>query len=108
HTSIAMIHLELEKLVLLEKAGVSLREPFFIEAQNCLQVGCIGLQELPYKLGLVFCTNRISYLFGVKVSSNFSEMAPNVEPEMLYGESGQFALSSPRVFYDHQSHRYDG
>src|SRR5699024_9868772 len=65
-----VIDLENEKLVLIEKSGLSLIQPFFFKSSKVhYSVGCVGLQELPYKLGLIYCSNRISFLLGCNVSS---------------------------------------
>ncbi|XP_017487322.1 PREDICTED: acylamino-acid-releasing enzyme-like [Rhagoletis zephyria] len=100
HSSIALIDLKTEKLTLIEKTGLSLIEPFFFKSAEKahISVGCIGLQELPYKLGLIYCNNRTSFLLGSSISSDLPD-GP-IEPEVLYGSSGNLFLSSPRVYFD--------
>lgn len=107
HSSIAVINLELEKLILIEKVGVSLVQPFFFKSPDDLHfsIGCVGFQELPYKLGLIYCTNRSSFLLGSKVSSDFSDVSP-IEPEIYYGKADDIALASPRVYYN-KANGYD-
>lgn len=102
HTSIALIDLETRKHVLIDKIGVSLCRPFFYKSNDSsIAIGCIGFQELPFKLGLIYCTNRVSFLFGCKVVNDFSVI--QVEPEIFYGQSGQLALDSPRVYYNNKT-----
>lgn len=100
HSSIACIDLKTEKLTLIEKPGLSLLDPFFYKSADSshYSIGCIGFQELPYKLGLVYCTNRTSFLLGCTVSSENAD--EQIVPEVLYGDSGNLSLSSPRVYYD--------
>ncbi|KAI2809462.1 hypothetical protein BLOT_000611 [Blomia tropicalis] len=108
HSSIAIINLELNKLVLIEKVGSSLVEPFFFKSSDNTHysVGCIGLQELPYKLGLIYCPTRGSFLLGCKVSTEFSEVSP-VEPEVYYGQEANLNFSNPRVYHNNQLNGFD-
>ncbi|OTF80599.1 acylamino-acid-releasing enzyme-like protein, partial [Euroglyphus maynei] len=105
HTSIAVIDLQKSKCVLLDKVGVTLCEPFFFKSDDSstLSIGCVGYKELPYKLGLIYCTNRVSCLFGAKVVRDCSSSA-NIEPEIYYGDSAHLSIRSPRVYY---SNGYD-
>lgn len=106
HSQIACIDLKTEKLTLIEKPGLSLLDPFFYksaDSSHC-SVGCIGLQELPYKLGLIYCKNRSSFLLGCTIS--FDNPEAEIVPEVLYGDSGNLSLSSPRVYFD-QVNGYD-
>lgn len=100
HTSIAVIDLQKSKCILLDKVGVSLCQPFFFKSDDptVLSIGCIGFKEVPYKLGLIYCTNRISYLFGAKVVRDSSSSA-NIEPEIYYGDTADLSIRSPRVYY---------
>lgn len=106
HTSILAIDLVNRNHVLIDKVGISLNQPFFFQTTNKVnKIGCIGYQEEPYKLGMIYCSNRVSYLFTYSYG-DFTSLV-NFEPEMVYGDGGKFSLNSPRVFYDHKGHGYD-
>lgn len=101
HTSILVVDLVNKKHILVDKVGISLYKPFFFKSSSSIKIGCIGLQELPYKLGLIYCSNRVSYIF----SYSFGDFASvvNFEPELEYGASEKLSILSPRVDYNIQN-----
>lgn len=111
HSCVACINLKAERLTLIEKPGLSLIDPFFYKtnssASQFSSVGCIAFQELPYKLGLIYCKNRVSFLLSCQVSADEDQHEDQIEPEVVYGDTGKLALSSPSVYFDQTSGNYD-
>ena len=108
HSSLALFHLDEghESVVLIEKPGFSLQDPFFYKPKESktqdsypknYAVGCVAWKETPYKLGLIYCTNRPSCLASIEIVPDQTE---TVEPNIVYGPDFNFAISSPRPCYN--------
>ena len=67
--------------------GYSLAQPFWIG--NGESVGFVGLDENPRRLGIIYCTNRLSSLFSIDLKSEDSH------PKKIYG-SDNSCVRNPR------------
>lgn len=111
HTSLLVLNVNNGRHLVIEKVGSSLCEPFFFQTDSSdqsLSVGCIGYQENPYKMGIIFCQNRVTSLYGIKLSSlDLIDVVSPVEPELY--RSGNVLISSPRVWFNRgeKGGRYD-
>lgn len=89
-TVVCVLNLSTEHLRVVELPDLSLATPFWIANSN-KQVGFIGFNEQPRRLGIIYCTNRQSSLFKVDLNKE------DAKPVCLIGESEVLSLRSPRI-----------
>ena len=92
HTCVCILTIEPEyKLRIIELPDLTLGKPFWIDEQT---IGFIGYQEAPRRLGLIFCFNRVSYLYKCK-------LAPNDQDEhtfeVIRGQNDDLNLVYPQI-----------
>ncbi|KAF7493851.1 Acylamino-acid-releasing enzyme [Sarcoptes scabiei] len=114
HSQIVMIDLDSNEHVLLGHEDYSLCRPFFHQSksENEISIGCVGLKEQPYKLGLIYCTNRNGCLFSVSVkrdifSKDKGDANKAIVPEIIYGQRSNVSIESPRVYYSRTNKQFD-
>lgn len=82
HSVVCVLNIETDEVKVIEVPNKSLAEPFFI-GEDGSQVGFIGYEEEPRRLGLIYCPIRKSYLYKYDINSSELTMIYGSEPVAL-------------------------
>jgi len=92
HTCVCILTLKPElKMKIVELPDQTLAQPFWIDAQT---IGFIAFQEKPRRLGLVYCYNRLNYLYKCRLAAKEEEKD---DFKMVRGENDDLHLIGAKI-----------
>jgi acylaminoacyl-peptidase len=97
HTVIAVLDITDFKIRTIEMNGLSLGQPFWIGSGD--SVGFVAWNENPRRLGIVYCTNRLSSIYSYDLNSTDSV------PKLICG-SDNTTIRDPRPNWDRTAFVY--